>query len=184
MRFRMPGPLAVGCLAWLLVAFGLVYPDAPPPAHTGGFGEPTCQECHFDAPLNDAAGMFRVEGLPERYKPGAVYDVSVRLAQPGMERWGFQMAARFDAGNHKGTQAGAFDATTEDVTIDEQDGVEYIRQTASETAPDSIVWFFRWRAPDAASGSVAFHLSANAANGDESAFGDFVYTWEGRAAAR
>src|SRR5690606_8758969 len=65
-------PLAAGACALLVAAAGvrLPYPDRPPPAHTGGFGEPTCQQCHFDAPLNDPGGALYVEGLPERYTPG------------------------------------------------------------------------------------------------------------------
>ena len=29
---------------------GGAYPDRPPPAHTGGFGEPPCAQCPFGSP--------------------------------------------------------------------------------------------------------------------------------------
>ena len=172
-----------GSLALLLAAGGRtsalrVHPDAPLPAHTGGFGEPTCLQCHFDGALNEPGGRLRVDGFPEAYAPGETYTLDVRVAHEAMERGGFQMAARFAEGEHKGGQAGHFATGKADVTVDLAEGVEYVRQTASEPAPDSAKWIVRWTAPDTAGGAVVFHAAANASNGDASPFGDYVYTWE------
>lgn len=178
---------AAGSLIALLAAAGGLrshgpFPDAPPPAHTGGFGEPTCLQCHFDGALNAPGGALRVEGLPEQYAPGETYAVAVRVAHAGMQRGGFQMSARYAEGEHEGRQAGHFSSTEAEVkagvSVDLAEGIEYVRQRAAEPAPDSVLWRFGWTAPDTAAGPVAFHVAANAANGDASAFGDYVYTWE------
>ena len=155
-----------------------LYPEEPPPAHTGGFGEPTCLQCHFDGALNEPGGALHVDGLPEAYAPGETYTLDVRVAHDEMERGGFQMAARFAEGEHEGGQAGHFAADEAGVTVDVAEGVEYIRQSTSGPTPDSVRWRVEWTAPDTAKGAVAFHAAANASNGDESAFGDYVYTWE------
>lgn len=167
-----------------LLAAAAWHPDAPPPAHTGGFGEPTCLDCHFDAPLNDAEGKLLVDGFPKRIRPGAAYDLTVRLAHPGMEIWGFQMAARFAGPGRRGAQAGSFAEAGAGVTVDVQDGIEYIRHEVAAGAADSARWSFRWHAPDGPSDTVAFHLAALAGNDDESPFGDFVYTWSESTAGR
>ena len=74
--------IAAGSAALLLAAAGRtsvhrLYPEEPPPAHTGGFGEPTCLQCHFDGALNEPGGELRVEGLPEAYMPGETYTLDV-----------------------------------------------------------------------------------------------------------
>jgi hypothetical protein len=45
-------------------------------------------------------------------------------------------------------------------------------------------WRVEWTAPDDAAGAVIFHVAANAANGDKSESGDFIYTTEVRASMR
>ena len=179
-RFLL-GAVAAGSAALLLATTGHYgYPEEMPPAHTGGFGEPTCLQCHFDGTLNEPGGELRVDGIPGAYAPGETYTLEVHVAHEEMERGGFQMAARFAEGEHEGEQAGHFaaDADEGEVAVDLANGVEYVRQRASEPAPDSARWLVRWTAPDTAQGPVAFHAAANASNGDESPFGDYVYAWE------
>ena len=184
MRRTLFGLIAAGSAALLLAAAGRTsvhgpYPEETPPGHTGGFGEPTCLQCHFDGALNEPGGELRVDGIPEAYTPGETYALDVRVAHDAMERGGFQMAARFAEGQDEGGQAGHFSANEADVAVDSAEGVEYVRQAASELAPDSMHWLVRWTAPDTAKGPVVFHAAANASNGDESPFGDYVYAWEG-----
>lgn len=171
--------LAAGTLMALLALAGPRYPDPPPPAHTGGFGEPTCHACHFDGPLNAPEGTFRVTGVPDRYTAGARYALTVSLTHPQMQRGGFQLAAR----RANGTQAGHF-PPADGLTVDTAVGIAYVRPTTIPWAADTSRWTFTWTAPDTTAGPVAFHAAANAANGDDSDFGDFIYTWEARTRSR
>jgi hypothetical protein len=91
-----------------------------------------------------------------------------------MQRGGFQLSARYA----DGTQAGRF-MLPDEAAVDTAAGITYVRPAIATSTSDSVRWFFKWAAPDAEGDSIAFHASANAANGDESAFGDFIYTWEG-----
>lgn len=161
-----------------LVAVALLaaaYRDGPPPAHTGGFGEPTCRACHFDAPLNAPGGRLALDGLPPAYEGGRTYRLTVHLLRPGMRAGGFELAARVAA---TGRQAGAFHPLDDRVQAP-PDSVVYARHTRAGSrlaVPDTARWALLWQAPPAAAGPVVFHLAANAANDDDSEFGDVIYT--------
>ena len=160
------------------------YPEAPPVAHTGGFGEPTCQKCHFDLPMNAPGGSLTLGGVPEVYAAGARYLLSIQLTRPAMGRGGVQVAARFADGVQAGQQAGTLQPVDDrlEVVLDDSSAVAYAHHTKAGTllaAPDTARWTVAWTAPEAADGRIVFHLTANAANDDASEFGDYVYagTW-------
>lgn len=178
-----PRPTARTVRGSITRSAGAAHAAGPPPGHTGGFGEPTCQSCHSEYPL-DVEGTLSVEGLPERYAPGDTYAVTVVLRSTGMARAGFQGAVRFAEGERSGRQAGtlqALDARLQVVT-DSLSGVQYVQHRIGGTDvpdPEVVTWTFAWTAP-AAHGPVAIHLAANSANGDDSPFGDLIYTAERR----
>lgn len=177
-------PFCIVCLSGLGLAFfaarpphgSVPYADAPPLAHTGGFGEPTCHACHFDQPLNAPDGALTLAGLPDQYEAGTPYEITVTVHHPDLSRGGFELSARFTDGGPAGTlRTGTGRAA---VSTEEAAGVQYAYHTAAgttPTAPDSVAWTLTWTAPSRAD-SVVFHASANAANFDASEFGDFVYT--------
>ena len=153
------------------------FPVAPPPAHTGGFGEPTCEACHMGNPQNDPAGAVELRGVPQAgYEPGRAYRVTVHVRRPGMAAGGFEIAARGTAGADSGQGAGTWRALDDRVAITTHRGVAYAHHTELGAAPsaDSASWTLEWTAP-AAPGRVVFHVAANAANGDRSQFDDYVY---------
>ncbi len=158
------------------------YSEGAPPAHTGGFGEPTCHRCHFDQPLNDAAGSLRLEGLPESYAPGGRYDLRIHVERAGLRKAGFQLASRFAAGPRHGKQAGHLRAVDDRVAVvgAAASAVEYAHHSREGSIVDpagTSRWWIEWTAPETDEGSaVIFHLAANASNDDDSEFGDYIYT--------
>ena len=166
---------------------GVLYVAGPPPAHTGGFGEETCAYCHFDGPLDDPAGSLSLEGVPEDYRPGKRYEIQVVLSHPELKRGGFQLAARYAGGSAAGRQAGTFIYPSHRIETDTLNGIVYVHHTLAGSSPDTagfIRWKLGWMAPDSTGAGVVFHAAANAANGDDSEFGDFIYTTEMAATAR
>lgn len=154
--------------------------SGPVASVTGGFGEMTCQQCHWDNPINAAPGELTLSGLPPEYTPGETYPITITLTKPDATSAGFQLAAREDvmamnAGGSAGSLQPSDDSTQ--VIQDEKKRVTYIQQTkagaAMQTAGQAR-WTFAWTAPEM--GTVVVHVAANAANGDASPLGDFIYT--------
>jgi hypothetical protein len=186
------GPGGVAALALLLAATPRPVggnSEGPPPAHTGGFGEPTCRACHFDAPEEPEAGALLVDGVPAVYRPGAEYAITVTLRDPRLESAGFQLAARFagegsgasaSGGAEGGHQAGRLLSSGPRVEVVEHGdpAVLYAHQTLAGAAPEGdreTTWTVRWVAPAEPAGPVLFHAAANAANDDDSELGDAVH---------
>lgn len=153
------------------------------PARTGGFGEMTCQQCHWENPLNDPAGSLTVAGWPETYTPGDEYLITLTLERSGLARAGFQASAREDGINMSaGSNAGVLrpmDELSVSSLGESSKGIRYVQHSERGTevrTPGAASWTFAWTAPDTEGVPVALHVAANAANDDSSPLGDFIYT--------
>jgi hypothetical protein len=163
--------------ATLRLATSAAYAEGAPPGFSGGFKEDSCHACHFHEQLNAGGGRVVVEGVPTNFEAGRRYLLTVTLTRAGMKRAGFQLAARF---KDSGAQAGTLTpgpGESERITVASHSGVEYASQqkAGSSVGGDETRWTIEWTAPDRG-GPVSVHVSANAADGNESADGDYVYT--------
>jgi hypothetical protein len=159
---------------------GLPFITGPVPARTGGFGEMTCHECHWDNPVNEPSGRLTLSGMPATYTPGARYAIIVDLARPGLVFGGFQLSARFGGGSSVGMNAGVLRPIDElaERVADEGGRINYVQHTkagATAARPGAARWTLEWTAP-AGDTPVIFHAAGNASNGDASPLGDFIYT--------
>lgn len=163
-----------GCLLLtLLTAFTFAYPENPPVAHTGGFGEPTCHTCHFGSDLNDGHAALSLMGIGDRYVPGQRYTFNISIKRADMMLAGFQLSAR----DSLGRQAGRLEVLDGRAAIDTANAIQYVRHTPEGTQlvdDNTAHWRITWQAP-ASMHNVYLHLAVNAANGDASEFGDAVY---------
>jgi len=179
---------AAGLAPLTICAVAAASSFGPQPAVTGvpGSGdvlaEMTCQSCHATSPLNpDANGRIRLEGLPERWKPGQRYALVLRVEHPAADRrrWGFQLTA-VDARTLLG--AGRLVATDSETTQVIEGGLaerQYVEQTESGTGVGrhgGMEWSFVWIAPGSGDADVAFFAAANAANGDGAKEGDWIFS--------
>ncbi len=163
-----------------LTALLLAFSSGPDPRMTGGFGEQTCLQCHNSFQLNEGrtrGGVFYLQGVPERYRPGETYPITVVIGQPGQQRWGFEISARL-AGN--GQQAGELVPSDAQSQVRTAGRVQYAFHTATGTRQGEqngpVTFGVDWTAPQQALGDVLFNASGNAADGDGNTTGDFVYT--------
>ena len=160
------------------------YAGGSPAGFSGGFQEEACDACHFSAKVNSGPGTETIGGVPGRYSPGARIPLTVTLARDGMTLAGFQLTARFADGR----QAGALEAAPGEATriaVETQGGIQYAgqRQAGTASAGAGVArWSLVWTAP-AGGGDIMFHVAANAADGDGTAEGDFVFTAGARSSA-
>ena len=155
-------------------AFSLL---APPDEKTGAPNEGTCADagCHAQNDLNVSGGALMLT-VPETYVPNEVYTIVVDLSRAGQSKWGFEMTA-LDANDARVGSFTADDAANTQLT--ETNNRQYIQHTTAGTAVgknDAHSWEFEWTAPDADVGPITFYAAGNAANGDFTPAGDYIYT--------
>ena len=117
-----------------------------PPTKTGAAGAPdngeTCISCHGSS----GNGSLVVSNLPNQYKSGEKYTLSIKLSQSGRQRWGFILTALDENGN----QAGTFESNDANTQVFSASGRQYIGHTSSGTAAgqsNSNTWLMDWIAP-------------------------------------
>ncbi len=152
--------------------------DAPPPAHTGGFGEPSCHICHAEYELDFEGMRVALMGVPEVAERGSVHRVVVVVQAEGTVKAGFQLATRTSDGRQAGHLRAVDDRVR--VTAGHTPGGEilFAHQTeagAGEGERVETAWTVEWEAP-AEPVAVTWSVSGNSANGDNSPYGDLVGT--------
>lgn len=181
MRLRFAIPAAALTLVAAAAAVPAFHATGPPVGHTGGFGEPTCLECHRGSDLNAFGGRVTVQGLPEVYGRGRRYQITVALEAEETATAGFQISARYAGGAEWGTPAGELVPVDSRVAVTLADtGQPYAHQTPEGSAtanPDLATWSLEWVAPFVG-GPVAIHVAANSGNGDDSPLSDLVYAMD------
>ena len=161
-------------------------PTGPPTEHTGGFGEPTCTECHLDFPLNSGTGSVTIAvrdlagNSVASYSPGQTYQITVRVADPNptQKRWGFQMSARAEDDSQAGNLIPGTDGFTM-LDLPTFNGIQYMSHTFVGTRNGTlggVNFSFRWAAPAVSVGDVVFNAAGNAANGDSDPGRDRIYS--------
>ena len=159
----------------LIISFSLLIANetGPENGRTGAPGESNCTVgCHSSFPLNSGSGSVAISGIPETgYMPGEKYTITISVSQSGQIRWGFE-AVILDASNNN---AGTITVTDASRTQTSQSGGRtYIKHTLGGTA--SGTWTFDWTAPASDIGEITIYAAGNAANGNGSNQGDFIYT--------
>lgn len=161
----------------ILIAIPLLAHTAgPPPASTGGFGEPTCIRCHnsYDLNAGKASGLgdLIISGLPKQYEPGKTYAVKIEITHmQDRMYWGFQVAARV---KDTGAQAGDLKKADGNTQILTEKSIQYIGHTLDGIF--SNVFEFKWTAPASAVGDVIINAAGNAADGSGDPSGDYIYS--------
>src|SRR5262245_60820066 len=177
-------------LAWTGYLFA--YVNGPDPAMNGIFGSAqTCASgCHTGNPVNAAGGGVAIVGLPSStgWTPGQTYPLSITIQRPGQRLFGFQLSAVSDATNQQaGTLTpgnarvqikcggGTAATSTRQVSCSTARAIQYAEHSNAQVVTST--YLVNWTAPPTPdAGTVRFNLAGNAANGDLTNQGDFIYT--------
>jgi hypothetical protein len=150
------------------------------PGFSGGpmGGGLNCTACHIFNAGNGAVELF---GAPRRYRDGAVYDLTARIADPDQAGAGFEISSESDAG-HLGSFIITDPVNTKNAGFGEpiryvthsRDG--YRASLDSWTANGgSFEYHLGWQAPALDEGPVTFFLAGNAVNDAQAIAGDNYY---------
>ncbi|MFL6276679.1 MAG: choice-of-anchor V domain-containing protein [Blastocatellia bacterium] len=172
-------------VALLLTITAVVYAKitGPEPGYTNAPNDlGNCVACHDTFHIeNVGPGSVTVSGGPINglYQPGQQYTLTITVAQGGDRRaYGFQMTA-LDTSNHRAGTLASLNGDTQVLSETGFGGRQYIEHTQQGTIPNaanSRVWQVRWTAPDTDVGTVVFYIAGNAANGNGTNQGDYIYT--------
>ena len=142
-------------------------PDGAPWGASDPQSIQNCHSCHFDGKPQMGSTAISLDGLPDRISTGATYTLDLHFAKPVGTVAGFLASA----------SSGKFSAKGEGLEVNSGQ----IRSTEPRTGSSSkfVQWQFEWQAPDSAGpnrlGEVTIMIAINAANDDQSSFGDEIH---------
>jgi hypothetical protein len=122
----------------------------------------------------------QILGAPAYYQLNAVYDLTVRIADPTLVGAGFQLSAETSAGVHAGTLI-AIDAVNTRINTNDSGFIEHKSTGVDNSVANwasvgnAAEYAVRWQAPATSVGPVTFWASGNAINNNFSPSGDHVY---------
>ncbi|MFN0277330.1 MAG: choice-of-anchor V domain-containing protein [Pyrinomonadaceae bacterium] len=154
--------------------------SGPSPSFTDAPGETNCTACHVDFPVNSGTGSIQITGVPQSYLPGQQIQITITTIQEDGVNYGFQLTAVDEFGRPAGTW------TLQDVIQTQivagfvgpnlRQYVEHTFEGIVPTTFGSKSWSVLWTAPTRRLSKVSFHAAGNAANGNGTTSGDFIYT--------
>lgn len=155
-----------------------------PAGHTGAPGEGTCATigCHDDNSVNSGQAQLSIDlGAITHYVPGKIYPIKIKISEPSVERFGFQLVALVNsdtsnAGSFQITDALRTQTTQSTYQFQSREYVTYTYDGTDAVSTGSGEWTVNWKAPLTNKGTVTFYASGVSANDDESDQGDHVYT--------
>ncbi len=147
---------------------------------TGSPGETTCNSCHSGNPLNDAGGSITLNAptlVGFEYNVGQTYEISVTVARTGVNLFGFAFEALTSTGANAGTLIVTDAATTaiKSVMVTGNSRSSVVHKLNGGATANSHTFTFNWTAPATNVGNVTFYFAGNAANGNGTPGGDFIY---------
>jgi hypothetical protein len=147
----------------------------------GSPGEGTCWNgCHNSFALNSGAGSIelRTGTTNNEYVPGQTYSMTFKVAYPGRSLFGMGLEALNSANTNAGSLVITDAARTRILTSNLAGSVgrKSVTHTLNGgTSADSMLFNFNWVAPAAGTGNVTFYFCGNAANGNATSAGDYIY---------
>ena len=148
----------------------------PPPGKNGSVasGGATCMQCHGSA---SGSGSVQILGAPTNYESDAIYDLTVRVADPAQVGAGFQISVEDATGTHVGT------LIVSDATNTQPNG-GWVNHTSTGVNNSVTNWAslgnaaeysLQWQAPSSDVGAVTFYAAGNAINDNGGSSGDLIY---------
>ncbi|HEX5001824.1 MAG TPA: choice-of-anchor V domain-containing protein [Bacteroidia bacterium] len=150
---------------------------------TGSPGETTCNtsSCHVGNPVNSANGSIEIVAPTMtnwQYTPGQVYPISVTVSQTGRSLFGLGFESLQSSGANGGalTISNATQTQLKNAVIGGNLRTSVVHKLNGGASANTHTFTFNWTAPASTVGNVTFYAAGNAANGNGSESGDYIYT--------
>ncbi len=156
-----------------------------PASHTGAPGEETCATsgCHDDTTPNIGSARISLElGNKETvYIPGHTYPIKVKISDPKVTRFGFQILALEaktfkDIGSFQISDSARTQIVENAYKLKDRKYVTYTFDGTDAVSDGNGEWIVNWTAPTDTKKPITFYLAAVSGNDDMSDKGDKVYT--------
>ncbi len=156
-----------------------------PPMASGVPGQRSCMssKCHGQYELNSGKAVIEISGLPEKYKTGESYEITLSMKEKGKKVFGFEVSVanadiapvgELQVADAKHTQL------IESTRYAAYSNLQFLTHTAKGIRGPkkgfSQEWKFSWQAPDSLAGAANFYFAFNAGNGNKKKTGDRIYT--------
>ncbi|MDQ3050557.1 MAG: T9SS type A sorting domain-containing protein [Bacteroidota bacterium] len=150
---------------------------------TASPGETSCNTsgCHNGNLVNSGGGSILIDAPTMtgwEYIPGQVYPINVTVAKTGVSLFGFGFEALRSTGANGGMLSITNAVQTRILTavISGNVRTNVVHKLNGGATPNLHTFTFNWTAPVTGTGDITFYAAGNAANGNGSTSGDFIYT--------
>jgi len=150
---------------------------------TGSPGETNCNTsgCHTGNQVNSVNGSILISAPTMtnwEYTPGQVYPISVTVAQQGRSLFGLGFEALQASGANGGalTISNAAQTQLKNAVISGKLRTSVVHKLNGGSSANTHTFTFNWTAPASTVGDVTLYAAGNAANGNGSESGDYIYT--------
>jgi hypothetical protein len=167
----------------LFVSFTYLKSAGAHPGATGAPGDGSCADagCHTgNVVQNDTkVNSLLFPTADSTYIPGQIYLVKIRVNNPGIQRFGFEAGALFEAsaknaGMIKLTEPDRTQLLSHKVNNDTRREITHTQNGNSTVTAGSTEWTFTWVAPATDQGNVIFYYATNSANNNAEVTGDNI----------
>ena len=162
----------------------IAFKNGADPGYSGGpegFGQTPGQNCTACHDFNEGPGGVELFGVPQRYRSGVVYDLTVRITDPQQKAAGFEISAEGTA-----VHLGDFMLLDAIHTRFAEGGStgDYVTHTLAGRNDSTANWaanggsydyFLAWQAPAVDAGSITFFTAGNAVDNAHADNGDRYY---------
>jgi hypothetical protein len=148
---------------------------------TGSPSEKTCNQsgCHNSFTVNTGGGSISISSptlTNWSYVPNQTYTISVTVSKSGLSLFGLGFEALDASGANAGTLTAGTGTVLKSATVLGKTRTNITHALNGGASAGSHVFTFTWKAPATDIGSITFYCAGNAANGNHTVSGDYIYT--------
>jgi hypothetical protein len=180
---KMKKLFALAMISLALFAISAIQRNDGIAGRTGSPGETTCNTtgCHVGNAINAVNGSISISAptlLNWEYVPGEVYPISVTVARQGVSLYGIGFEALRTTGANGGTLSitNGVQTTLMNAFVSGNNRTNVVHNLNGGASANNHTFTFNWTAPLTNVGNITFYAAGNAANGNNTTSGDFIYT--------